>query len=177
MFLGVPWNIKADGDDAGGDLPGEDAARSDGRQWDESGLGAVLRGLGERIVVELHPHSTPSSSLAIHLHFCQLEWTRALPTAPGLRWARLGRGRCGWARKKTGAELRGLWCQCRSCIASCSSHPLRTASPSLLPSVPACTSSVIQDVFWRARMEEAVGGDMKCFCGEMWRIFFFFNNG
>lgn len=81
---------KADGDDAGGDLPGEDVVRSDGWHWDESGLGAVLRGLGERIVVELHPHSTPSSSLAIHLHLCQLEWTRALPTASGppLSWFR-----------------------------------------------------------------------------------------
>lgn len=83
MFLGVLWNIKADGDDAGGDPPVEDAARSSGWRCDESGLGAVLRGLGERIVVELHPHSTPSSSLAIHLRFCQLERTRTLPTAPG----------------------------------------------------------------------------------------------
>lgn len=87
---------KADGGDAGGDLPGEDAAPTDGRQRDESGLGAVLRGLGERIVVELHPHSTPSSSLAIHLHFCQLRRTRALPTALGPPMSSfLGRGRCG----------------------------------------------------------------------------------
>uniref|UniRef100_A0A8C0BDS6 XPA, DNA damage recognition and repair factor n=1 Tax=Buteo japonicus TaxID=224669 RepID=A0A8C0BDS6_9AVES len=59
-----------DGDDAGGDLPGEDAARSDGRQWDESGLGAVLRGLGERIVVELHPHSTPTPVLEFDYLIC-----------------------------------------------------------------------------------------------------------
>lgn len=70
-----PMERKADDDDAGGDLPIEDATRSDGWRWDESGLGAVLRGLGERIVVELHPHSTPSSSLAIHLQFCQPKWT------------------------------------------------------------------------------------------------------
>lgn len=140
-----------------------------GRHWDESGLGAVLRGLGERIVVELHPHSTPSSSLAIHLHFCRLECQPPQATVE----LRLGRGRCGWARKKTGAELRGWWCQCGSCTASCSSHPLRTASPSLLPPVPACTSSVRQDIPWRARTEEAVGGDMKHFMGKCREFFFF----
>uniref|UniRef100_A0A8B9E4H8 XPA, DNA damage recognition and repair factor n=1 Tax=Anser cygnoides TaxID=8845 RepID=A0A8B9E4H8_ANSCY len=111
---------------AGGDLPGEDAARSDGRHWDEPGLGAVLRGLGERIVVELHPHSTPSSSLAIHLHFCQLECARALPTAPGLQFDYLICGDCGKEFMDSYLMQHFDWATCDNCRDAEDKHKLIT---------------------------------------------------
>lgn len=105
----------------------------------------MLRGLGERIVVELHPHSTPSSSLAIHPRCCRPN-TDPRPPSP-----REEAGRVGWAPGGR-AEV----------VALPARRPRRPRRPPLTRPLPrALPTAPCRAVAMCGRGEGAVGADVR----------------